>query len=166
MIKIYFTTFFSLKFKINNFQKKYLLLRIKKTKMDIQENQNNIQLNTNINNVDNIFSPIKELNTLETPQIKNENKFQILPSPFIKQISPTNKMDFTNILSQNNNEDTPNLINKSLPFSPLISSYTNKIYNTKYENFVSKNLMNEFSPFKPQILYSTPNNNSINNEKE
>ena len=45
-------------------------------------------------------------------------------------------MDFTNILSQNNNEDTPNLINKSLPFSPLISSYTNKIYNTKYENFV------------------------------
>ena len=135
--------------------------------MDFQESQNNIQLNGNINNLDNIFSPMKDNNSLETPQIKSENKFQILPSPFIKQISPTNKMDFTNILLQNNIEDTPNLINKSLPFSPFISSSTNKISNVKYMNFVSKNLMNEFSPFKPQILYSTPNNNSNNiNDKE
>jgi hypothetical protein len=135
--------------------------------MDIQENQNNVQLNGNINNLDNIFSPMKDNNSLETPQIKSENKFQILPSPFIKQISPTNKMDFTNILLQNNIEDTPNLINKSLPFSPFISSSTNKISNVKYMNFVSKNLMNEFSsPFKTPILYPTPNNNSINNEKE
>ena len=134
--------------------------------MDIQESQNNIQLNGNINNLDNIFSPMKDNNSLETPQIKSENKFQILPSPFIKQISPTNKMDFTNILLQNNIEDTPNLINKSLPFSPFISSSTNKISNVKYMNFVSKNLMNEFSPFKQQILYSTPNNSFVNNEKE
>ncbi len=70
--------------------------------MDIQESQNNIQLNGNINNLDNIFSPMKDNNSLETPQIKSENKFQILPSPFIKQISPTNKMDFTNILLHNN----------------------------------------------------------------
>ncbi len=135
--------------------------------MDIQESQNNIQLNGNINNLDNIFSPMKDYNNLETPQIKNENKFQILPSPYIKQISPSNKMDFINILLPNNNEDTPSLIKKLLPFSPIVSSSTNKISNMKYTNFVSKNLMNEFSsPFKTPILYPTPNNNSINNEKE
>ena len=131
--------------------------------MENQENQINIHSNTSINQLENMFSPIKEYNILETPQIKNEGKFQILPSPFINSITPVNKMDFTNILNQNNNGETPNVISNSRPFSPFVSSTTNKISNMKYMNFVSKNLMNDFSPFKPHILYSTSNNNSINN---
>ena len=135
--------------------------------MENQENQINIQSNTSINQLENMFSPIKEYNVLRTPQIKNEGKFQILPSPFVNSITPVNKMDFSNILNHNNNGETPNLISNSRPFSPFVSSTTNKVSNMKLMNFVPKNLMNDFSPFKPQILYSTPNNNSNNiNDKE
>ena len=103
------------------------------------ENQINIQSNSNMNQLENMFSPIKDYNLLETPQIKSEGKFQIIPSPFINQITPGNKMDFSNIINQQNNGDTVNL--------------------------VSKNLMNEFplSSFKPCVLYPTPNNNKIIN---
>ena len=42
--------------------------------MENQENQINIQSNTSINQLENMFSPIKEYNVLGTPQIKNEGK--------------------------------------------------------------------------------------------
>ena len=85
------------------------------------ENQINIQSNSNMNQLENMFSPIKDYNLLETPQIKSEGKFQIIPSPFINQITPGNKMDFSNIINQQNNGDTPNLISNSRAFSPFFS---------------------------------------------
>jgi hypothetical protein len=131
--------------------------------MDNQEN--NSQSTTNINNLENIFSPIKEYNSLETPQIKSEGKFQILPSPLENSITPVNKIDYK-ILNQNNIIDTPNLISNSKPFS-FISNSSNKINNMKLMNFVPKNLMYEFSPYKQNIPFNSPNKKNNNNyEKE
>ena len=129
------------------------------------ENQINIQSNSNMNQLENMFSPIKDYNLLETPQIKSEGKFQIIPSPFINQITPGNKMDFSNIINQQNNGDTPNLISNSRVFSPFFSGTNSKFSDMRFVNLVSKNLMNEFplSSFKPCVLYPTPNNNKIIN---
>ena len=131
--------------------------------MDNQEN--NSQSTTNINNLENIFSPIKEYNSLETPQMKSEGKFQILPSPLENSITPVNKIDYK-ILNQNNIIDTPNLISNSKAFS-FISNSSNKINNMKLMNFVPKNLMYEFSPYKQNIPFNSPNKKIINKyEKE
>lgn len=95
-----------------------------------------------------IFSPIKDYNPFDTPQLKTEIKLTSLNSPFVPNITPA-KIDW--FMQNNNNNETP--INASRIFSPFISANQNKV---SYQNFhlVQKNLLTEFSP---QILFSSPN---------
>ena len=139
--------------------------------MENNENQFTL-LSSNQNNFNNISTPNKEF-TIGTPQIKNE-LFKLIPiSPFInKNNSPQEKG-----YSYNLKNNSPFIINSSFgPFSPInninnstnnnnnfleTSSNFNKLDSSLNYKIIQKNLMEDFSPYKPKILF---NNNSYKKE--
>ena len=124
-------------------------------------------------NFNNISTPNKEF-AMGTPQIKNE-LFKLIPiSPFVNKNNSPQEKSYSYINGMNLKNNSPFIINSSFgPFSPMninnnnnnnfleTSNNFNKLDSNLNYKIVQKNLMDEFSPYKPKILF---NNNSYKNE--
>jgi len=140
----------------------------------MENNENQFTLKSPIqNNINNISTPNKEF-TMGTPKIKNE-LFKLIPiSPFVNKNNSPQEKSYSYINGMNLKNNSPFILNSSFgPFSPMnnnnnnnnnfleTSNNFNKLDSNLNYKIVQKNLMDEFSPYKPKILF---NNNSYKNE--